>query len=326
MRFSVICRSIALLALAFAPAAGSGQGFQPSRPLELIVHNAPGGGSDILARFIANLIEKEKLLPVRVVVNNKPGGGSATAMAYLAEKRGDSHTLALFTSAWLVTPILAKEARVTVGDMTPIARLVTESALIVVKSDSPYRTLKDFIDAAKREPGKLKQVGGSVQTRGNFVRLQLQKATGAQWSYISYPGGGERISALLGGHMQLLVAEPQELGEHVRSGNMRALAQIAAKRLPGFPDVPTLQESGFDVRADATPRGVAGPPDMPRDAATYWENLFARIAKSAAWRKYLEENLFEDGYMTAGDTVKANNAYLDSLRVMLKAAGLTVYR
>ena len=89
----------------------------------------------------------------------------------------------MFTTAWVITPMLAEEAKVTLFEMTPIARLVLESALVLVKADAPYRTLKDFIDAAKKEPGKLRQAGGSLQTRGNFVHLLLQKSTGAQWSF-----------------------------------------------------------------------------------------------------------------------------------------------
>lgn len=315
-----------LVAITLASAPALAQTFHPTRPLEIVVHNAPGGGSDILARHIALLLEKEKLVPVRVVVNNRPGGGATTAMAYVTEKRGEPHTLALFTSAWMLTPMLAKEAHVTIHDMTPIARLVLESALMVVKADAPYKTVADFIEAAKREPGKLKQVGGSVQTRGNFVRLLLQKATGAQWAYISFPGGGERIAGILGGHMQLLVAEPQELGEHVRNGSMRVLAQLTEKRLPGYADVPTLHEAGFNVRTDPTMRGVVAPPGIPREAVAYWENVFARMAKTAAWRRYLEENLFEDGYETGAEVVKSNAEFVARMRVMLKEAGLTVYR
>ena len=89
------------------------------------------------------------------------------------------------------------------------------------------------------------------------------KHTGANWAYISFPGGGERIAALLGGHVNMMVIEPQEAGEHIRAGNMRVIAQIADKRLPPFPDVPTVQEAGFDVPNVPQVRGIVGPPGMP---------------------------------------------------------------
>src|SRR5207245_1693215 len=151
-----------------------------------------GGGSDVLARASAIMVEKEKLLPVRLQVINKPGGNSAVAAAHLAEKRGDPNTLGLFTGVWLQTPLVSSEAKVTLRDLTPIARLVLEPAVIAVKANSPYKTLAEFIEAAKKNPGQLKQSGGSNTSRDNVVRQLLQKSTGARWAFISFPGGGER--------------------------------------------------------------------------------------------------------------------------------------
>jgi putative tricarboxylic transport membrane protein len=328
IRGTLISRHALIVAslLAFASGGTPAQGFQPARPVEIVVHNAPGGGSDVLARYINTVLDKHKLLPVRAQVNNRPGGGSATAMAYIAEKKGEPHTIALYTSAWVVTPMLAEEARVGVFDMTLIAQLVKESALVLVKADAPYKSVKDFIEAAKREPGKLKQAGGSVQTRGNFLRLILQKSTGAQWSYISFPGGGERLAALLGGHVHLLRAEPQEVGEHLRRGSLRVIAQIAEKRLAGFPDVPTLHEAGFPVWSAPTVRGVAAPAGISRAAASYWEDVFARLVKLPEWHKYLEDNQFEDAFERGEQTTRSTKEFAERMRDVLKEAGLKIYR
>jgi putative tricarboxylic transport membrane protein len=140
-----------------ALAAGEAAAYKPTRPVEVVVHTGPGGGSDLLARAVATMIEKEQLLPVRMQVVNKTGGGSAVAAAYLAEKKGDQNTIGFFTGVWLTTPLTTDKAKVTLRDLTPIARLVLEPALIAVKADSPYQALKDFIAAAKQKPGELKQ-------------------------------------------------------------------------------------------------------------------------------------------------------------------------
>src|SRR5213593_1351552 len=130
---------IALLALLCAPLSFA-EGFKPARTVDLVVHTGPGGGSDVLARAIAVMAEKEKLLPVRMQVANKPGGVGAVAAAYLAEKRGEPHTIGLFTGVWLQTPLVSAEAKITLLDLTPIARLVLEPAVMAVKADAPYKT------------------------------------------------------------------------------------------------------------------------------------------------------------------------------------------
>ena len=316
---------IALAALLCAPLS-LGQGFKPTRPVELVVHTGPGGGSDVLARAIALMVEKEKLLPVRLHVVNKPGGVGAVAAAYLAEKKGDENTLGLFTGVWLQTPLVSAEAKVTLRDLTPIARLVLEPAVIVVKADSPFKSLGEFIAAAKKNPGQLKQSGGSNTSRDNVVRQLLQKATGTRWAFISFPGGGERIAALLGGHVNIMVIEPEEAGEHIRAGNMRVLAQVSERRLPSFPDVPTLKEADFDVPVVPQVRGVVAPPGISKENVAYWEDFFRRLTRTPSWQKYVVDNQFEDGYQNAAELAKFYDEYTDRMRGIFKDAGVTTVR
>jgi putative tricarboxylic transport membrane protein len=317
---AVLC---AALACAAAPA---GAQFKPSKPIEVIVHTGPGGGGDVLARFISQAIEKEKLAPVRLQVNNKPGGGGLTAMNYVVEKKGDAHAIAVFTGIWLANPLTQAEAKVTFKDLTPVVRLVLEPAVIAVKNDAPYKTLKDFIEAAKKSPGQLKQSGGSITSRDNVIRQLLMKNTGASWTYISFPGGGERIAALLGGHVNIMVVEPQEAGEHLRAGNLRVLAQVTDKRLKAFPDVPTLKEAGFDVPVVPQVRGIVAPPGVPADAVAYYEDLFGRLVKTATWKKYLEDNHFEDGFQRSKGLARFADEFTNRMRDILKEAGAKVVR
>jgi putative tricarboxylic transport membrane protein len=302
------------------------QGYKPTRPVEVVVHTGPGGGSDVLARAIAVMVEKENLLPVRMQVVNKPGGGSAVAAAYLAEKKGDQNTIGFFTGVWLTNPLTSAQAKVTLKDLTPVVRLVLEPALIAVKADAPYKTLADFVDAAKKNPGQLKQSGGSVTSRDNVVRQLLQQKSGARWAFISFPGGGERIAALLGGHVNMMVIEPAEAGEHIRAGNMRVLAQVSETRLAGFPNAPTLKEAGFDVPNVPQVRGVVAPPGIPRENVQYWEGVFLRLSQTASWKKYIADNQFENGYQASADLVKFYDEFTDRMRGILKDAGIKVVR
>jgi putative tricarboxylic transport membrane protein len=303
-----------------------GQGYKPTRPVEVVVHTGPGGGSDVLARAVAAMMEKENLLPVRMQVLNKPGGGGAVAAAYMAEKKGDQNTIGFFTGVWLTNPLTSDKATVTLKDLTPIVRLVLEPALIAVKADAPYKTLADFVAAAKQNPGQLKQSGGSITSRDNVVRQLLQKHTGARWTFISFPGGGERIAALLGGHVNLMVIEPAEAGEHIRGGNMRVLAQVSDTRLAGFPNVPTLKEAGFDVPVVPQVRGVVAPPDIPKPNVAYWEGVFRKLTQTQSWKKFLADNQFEDGYQNAAQLTKFYDEFTDRMRGILKDAGIKTVR
>jgi len=318
--------ALVLAAMAGVSPPALAQGFKPTRTVDLVVHTGPGGGSDVLARAIAVMAEKEKLLPVRMQVVNKPGGLGAVAAAYLAEKRGDPNTIGLFTGVWLQTPLVSAEARITLLDLTPIARLVLEPAVIAVKADAPYKTFADFIDAAHKNPGQLKQSGGSNTSRDNVVRQLLQKSTGARWAFISFPGGGERIAALLGGHVDIMVIEPEEAGEHIRAGNMRVLAQVSERRLPAFPNVPTLKEAGFDVPVVPQVRGVVAPPGIPKENVEFWEDFARRLTRTPSWRKYIADNQFEDGYQNAAELAKFYVEFTDRMREILKDAGVKTVR
>lgn len=322
LRTSIVVAACAA-ALAAAPAWAQ---FKPTKPVEFIVHTGPGGGADVLARFMAQVIEKENLAPVRFQVNNKSGGGGLTAMAYVVEKKGDTHAIAVFTGNWMTNPLVRKEAKYTIKDMSAVSRLVLEPALIAVKADSKFKTLKDLIDEAKKNPKTLKQSGGSLTSRDNVVRQLLMKATGADWAYVSFKGGGERIAALLGGHVNLMVVEPQEAGEHIKGGNMRVIATVAEKRLAGFPNVPTLKEAGYDVPIVPQVRGIVMPPGVAPDVVAYYEDLFGRLTKTASWKKYLEDQQFEDGYMKAAELSKFFDVFSTQMRGILKEAGVKVIR
>jgi len=317
---------IVALTLAAIASPIAAQGFKPTRPIEFVTHTGPGGGGDVLARAIAAAMEKEKLMPVRMQVVNKTGGGGHTAMSYLVEKKGDAHTIAVFTGLWFTNPIMRAEANITLKDLTPLVRLVLEPAMLAVKNDASYKTLKDFIDAAKQNPGQLKQSGGSLGSRDWIVRQLLMKNTGTTWAFISFPGGGERIAALLGGHVNIMLIEPQEAGEHIRAGNMRVLAAISEQRMAAFPNAPTLKEAGFDVPNVPQPRGIIAPPGIPADAVAYWEELFAKFVKTPSWKKILEDSLFEDGFQRSAELDKFIDQYSETTRGILREGGVKVVR
>jgi putative tricarboxylic transport membrane protein len=302
------------------------QGFKPTRTIDFIVHTGPGGGGDVHARAINGIFEKEKLLPVRANVVNKPGGGGAVATAYMAEKKGDTHTIGLYTALWLTRPLSSKEVRVQFHELTPIARLALDPAIIVVKDDAPYKTIHDFIEAAKKAPGQLKQAGGSIESRDNLNRLLLQRLTGASWVYVPFPGGGERVANVLGGHAQLYITDAPEVREHVRKGSLRVIVQLTEKRLFQFPDVPTIKEAGIDLQIIPSIRGIVAPPGIPQDAVDYWVGVLKRMTQTKSWKQYIDDNQLEEGFQTGAELMKSSQEFISQRREIYKLAGIPVFR
>jgi len=300
--------------------------FKPTRPVEFVVHGGPGSGNDVFARALVAIIDQQKLAPVRFQVMNKPGGGSTSAAAYIASKRADPHVIGCWTNIWIIDPLLQEAATNGLTTLTPIARLAIEPALVVVKAESPIKSMDDFIKLAKEKPGALKMSGGSIASRENIVRQLIMKVTGARWAFISFPSGGERIAALLGGHVDMMIVDPSEAGEQVRAGKLRTIAQVSERRLSGFPDVPTLQEAGFAIPQVPQMRGILGSPGMSADAVTYYEDLFQKVSRTATWQKFLAESYFDGEVLKAAELKAFLAKFEGTLRDILKEAGAKIVR
>lgn len=297
-----------------------------SAQVELVVHSAPGGGSDVFAHALVAMAQAEKLLsqPLRVV--NKTAGASAQAMEYLAQRKGDSQTIAVFTNTWIATPLTRKDAAHTLKDFTPIVRLVLEPTIAVVRADSPYRSMSDFVAAAKREPGSLKQAGGSLTAIESLTGLLIQSATGARWTFVPTPAVSDRMANLLAGRVDIVIPQPQDANEHIASGKLRPIAAITERRLGVLPDLPTIREQGIAIPIIANVRGIVGPPGMPAAAARYWEDFFARLAQTGSWKKYIEENQVEDMFLRGAEMAPFLDEQIDVMRRTLRAAGVAVAR
>ena len=326
MRRKTLLQLTAILAAGLFSTPAGAQSYEPSRPIELIVHSAPGGGSDVFARAVVEMVEKEKLLqqPIRVV--NKTAGAGLEAMAYLAEKKGDDHTIAVFTNTWVATPLTSKDARYTVKDLTPIVRLVLEPTIAVVKADSPYRNMNDFVAAAKKNPGGLKQAGGSVTAIESLTGLLIQSATGAKWTFVSTPAVKDRISNLLAGNVHIIIPQPQDVNEHIQAGRLRPIAAFTEKRLAVLPDVATIKEQGINMPIIANARGVLAPPGVSKAVVAYWGDFFARLIKTPGWKKYLEENQVEDVFLTGAALAPFFDEQIQLMRSVLQQAGVKVER
>jgi putative tricarboxylic transport membrane protein len=289
---AVAAVSLTLTACGGAESGGtdSGEEFEPGAT-EFMVHTGPGGGSDVFAREVTALLEQEELVDQSSwTVRNEEGGSGASAMAFLRRLSGESETIGLTTPTWLTTPLTTPEAAVTMDQLTPIARLINEPMVMAVKADSEYQELQDFIDAAEAEPGGMVQAGGSVTSVDAIAGEIIMAETGTDWAYLSYEGGGERITALLNGDADMMFGSPSDFTEQVRAGDLRVIATIGDEAPALFPEAKSLPDSGVDVDVPQQVRGLAGPPDMPAEAVEYYENLFEELTQTEAWAQYVEDN------------------------------------
>ncbi len=325
MKFHARLELLSLL-LASALIAGCAQTYQPSRPIELVVHSALGGGSDVFARELVAMVEKEKLLaqPIRVV--NKIVDASLEAIDYLVDKKGDDHTIAVFTNTWVATPLTSAKAKYSVKDLTPIVRLVLEPTIAVVNAKSPYRSMNDFIAAAKQNPDSLKQAGGSVTAIESLTGLLLQSATGAKWTFVPTPAIKDRIANLLSGNVQIIIPQPQDVNEHIVSGRLRPIAALTEKRLTVLPQVPTIKEQGIDVPIIANALGILAPPGVAKEVVAFWEDFFARLTQTASWGKYITDNQVEDVFIKSAELGPFFDEQTKLMRSVLQQAGVKLAR
>ncbi|MGQ0524292.1 MAG: tripartite tricarboxylate transporter substrate binding protein [Betaproteobacteria bacterium] len=312
--------TVLLLPLLLVMASVHAQGF-PSKPIELVVHTSPGGGTDIFARFIADLLTREKLVTQPVNVLNRVGGGGAIAYTYIKSKRGDPHTVMTVATLALLTNSLRPELELGMENFTPLVMLAQDPQAVMVQAESPHRTFKDFVEAARREPGSIVASVTSPGGSGRLLVWLLERETGARFKSVSFKSGGDAILQVMGGHTHFTTENVSEGYSAVEGKKLRVLAVSSAKRLPIVPDVPTLRELGYNIHI-GTGRGFAMPAGVPKEAAAQMESLFERIHKSAAWKDYAEKNMFEDLYLGSAEYAK----HLAQRRVVhqefLKAVGI----
>jgi putative tricarboxylic transport membrane protein len=284
-------RSFLVLAAAFT-AFGA-----PSRTLaaepdnvQFVVDTGPGGGSDLFAREIVKIALENKIIPENWPVLSQPQGGGLGAMSFMKLKSGHDNFVAAFTSKWVVGGLNSPGAKAKLEDLTPIIELANEQQVIAVPAQSPYKNFADFIADAKKNPGKFVQVGGAITSVDYLAALKIQENTGTTWKYLSFDGGGPRITALLRGDAQLMIGSVTDFSEQVAAGQLKVIGILGDKRTDAFPDAPTLKEQ--NVPDEGMPvqlqwRGIAGPPNMSPEAVAYYQKVFTDVTKTDEWQKYV---------------------------------------
>ncbi len=233
----------ALALLVAAPCAAQ----YPDRPVTMIAGFPAGGTVDIVARVLVEGMKPR--FPKGIVVVNKPGAGGAVAVAETVQARADGYTIVLTPQSSLVIPPQQNRqlAYKTPDDYDPVINVISYYPLLVVRTDAPWKSIRDFVADAKANPGKMR-IGTPGEGTASHLNLEeLIFRTGTKMTPVPYAGWAQSSPALLGGHIEAVVAQPGEAKPQVDGGKIRALAVFQGARHPAFPDAPTAKEAGWDV-------------------------------------------------------------------------------
>jgi tripartite-type tricarboxylate transporter receptor subunit TctC len=237
------------------PGPAFGQEKYPVKPINFLIGFPAGGTTDVCARPLVNAASKTLGQPIVVV--NKPGGASAVAVATLKNEKPDGYTIGILGSGAVLSQHMRKVPYDTAKDFTPIMQYAVYLYGLVVQSDSPWKTFKEFIEYARNNPGKIRYSTAGPGSPQHLVMERLALKEKVKWTHIPFPGGGPAVTALLGGHVEA-TSQTTEWKAHVESGRLRLLAVYGEKRMIDFPNVPTLLELGYDISA-ASLISIAGP-------------------------------------------------------------------
>jgi tripartite-type tricarboxylate transporter receptor subunit TctC len=265
----------------------------PSHAVTLIVPPGAGGGTDVLFRALAKATEPFLGQPVLVV--NRPGAGGAIGTAEIARAKPDGYTIgAVLQQIYL--PMMRPELTYRVKDFTYIMMVNTDPLVFTVKGDSKWKTMSDLIAAAKEAPGKITIGNCGSGCNSHIAAALMAKNAGIQLTYVPFDGHAPGRTALLGGHLDVMMLTPGEAIDYIKSGQLRGLAVTADKRFEGL-DVPTLKEAaGFDV-VGVSWRAIGGPAGMPADVVAKLADAFKKGMETADFQDFAKKGGFPLVYM-----------------------------
>ena len=259
----------------------------PSRAIRLVVPFPPGGGTDIIAREVANKVATTE--GWSIVIDNKPGSGGNIGVDAAAKANPDGYTLVLGqTSNLAINPSLyAKLPYDPVKDLAPVGLVASAPLVLVVASASPYKKLADVVAAAKAKPTALNYASSGNGTVAHLATEQFQKAAGVQFTHVPYKGASQGLTDLVGGQIQMYISSVPTLIAQIKSGQLRALAVTSLQRNRDLPEVPTMAESGYKDFEAVTWFGVAGPAAMPKEVVARLNTAFNKALAAADVQKKL---------------------------------------
>ncbi|PLX35637.1 MAG: hypothetical protein C0605_09060 [Hyphomicrobiales bacterium] len=278
--------SVALCVAASAVMMGSVSAADyPDRDIKVSLHVKPGGGTDTMSRLVWK--HAGRLTGTNFIVQNYPGAGGQIGYTLLSQAKPDGYQLGAITTLSIVTHELTRKG-VTYSlkkNFRPIGRVVLDPSVVVVRADSPYKTIEDLIAAAKKDPGKINWGGTFLYGAHHVHYIMFSKATGAKLQYVPFDGAADSRAALLGGHIDVGSGGVSEYAALAKEGKVRILVVGGGQRYSALPDVPIYKDLGYDIQVGSN-RGFAVPTGVPEERIKYLDDLLAKVVKDP---QFLEE-------------------------------------
>ena len=296
-RYFLLLPLMILLVLAVTVSA---QEKYPDRPITIVAPFPPGGVADLTARPVAAALEK--VLKNPVVVVNKTGAAGAVGMSFVANSKPDGYNLLMALSSISIIPeadkLFDRKPAYTMDQLIPIALISADPTIFVVNASRPWKSVKEFVDDAKKRPGEISYSSSGVYGTLHMAMEMLTHDAGIQLKHVPYSGAGPALTALLGGHVDTLASGPAVVIPHIKAGKLRPLAGWGAKRVASLPDVATFKELGYDIEF------------------YIWAGLFAPRGTPAAVMKTIRESVKQavnsTEFKTAMEKLETPIAYLDA--------------
>ena len=304
--------------------AGS-HGWEPTKPVDFIIMAGKGGGADKMARLMQAIVEEENLSNRPLVPTNKSGGSGAEALVAAKNAADPDHTIMVTLNSFFTTPLRNPGIKVDIQTFAPVGRMAEDTFLLWVHKDSGITSIGQFLTKVKAEGNKWIMGGTGKNSEDNIITDHLNKEYGLNIKYIPYKGGGAVAKDLAGKQINSSVNNPSEALGFYEAGTVIPLVAFTDKRLPMFPNVPTLGEVFVGGKqapwAYYMQRAVVGAPGMSEKAQAYYTDLFTKVYNSKKWQTYKSKKSLMGEFM-AGDELKAYwTRQVDNHRAILKASG-----
>jgi tripartite-type tricarboxylate transporter receptor subunit TctC len=297
-----------LVALASAVPAPAQEGQYPKSSIDMTVLFPAGTSADVTARVLAQGMSKQ--LGVNVLPVNRPGAGGAIGYKYLASQKPDGYSI-VWNSNSISTTYHMGQLPFDFHTFDPVARVLVESVVVAVRSESKWKSLKELLADAKAKPDAITVANSGVGSHTHLAAVALFKAAGAEVTHVPY-AASQIIPNLMGGHVDVVVQFPGALAGQVQGGKLRLLVALSSQRDPSFPEVPTARDLGFDIALDAW-RGVAVPRGTPQAVIALLEKAIRATVQSPEFVSAAEKLYVRPGFLPAaefGKMIAADDAYL----------------